>query len=1397
MEVADSSSTTSSYASHPHHPSSRSSSPAGSDITEVPSDLSPSSSFRTSGSASVPRTIASDIEHIKTLIARADSVSPDSSSITAQVFRSRSGSTGSIISQQRIFHELDLLKRRVRYERPGIERRASQMDPETESESEDAIDEREEELEGLRAQLVHERRQNEELLASAEERIDGLMVEKEGLLHEVQAHAEYVEGLQEEIQEVTEDRENQLALAQQEMEELREQMHATEASMALMQRHPADFELRADTAEVLAHRIETEVEQRMAAKDRELLEVQSQLAELEKKLYDSSAQLREKNAELSQATEHAYRMFDESDRGHENELRELREQLEQRIAALRADVEEANEARDVAHKGWADKVARMKTDWAEEIAQLKAEGERRSRALDEGWSSKTADAAQSHQAELSRVQSAHQKQLADLRADSERRAVLLSESSAALLAASAANSDQGSSAKSEEPGSGDPELRAQLDAARSDIETVRGKLASAQEKNWQQLIQFQDKHKQTIAAHAEELAALRQDHRHMLEDLETQNDALERQVNELKTLHREVLSPGQGDGPAGGNKALSFLEECTRQLQKVHEIEVRGMRNDYDTTLREREAQSVTELKNVQQALQEALEFAKAEGMVALDAAYRDYEEMKRSLEERLVAAEEAAKSLREELDKSPQDHLESLQQEHERAVRMLLRNQKSELSSIEETHQQQLSTLEASLRAQIESEYSNARPPSSSSRESSHADITALKREHKRELSRARAAAQNELHAARTDADEELEDRLREQAEAHRRQLDDLHQSLNVELTHLHVKLEEASLQRDDQLKEVELRHRSALEAAEQTSRALQARLDAEAMGRAEAERSLAGFKKSRFEEDRGVESRHSMRKSIVLLEAERDSLARMLAGSPSLSHLEEEEETSPDNTLESLGLEDEEDVTKLKQRLLTAEQERRAAQDLAEQRLVEMTRQTEFLTKELEDVMAQRNAAQAAASRGSTDISVQTEPVSLLGPEALREPKSDPAVSHAHRDALQQQQAPEISGEIVERRKSFEKYLMLAQEELSSLGSTTNGNETFFAEKTRQHASGVQAAKEKLAVTYRRKFRALKAERERMERAVGAKSAADFSREHEYLFASYGIDDPESAGGVGDSSTTLFQDLAPKLQLAVRAAEQKLVGDYQQRLTKRRSQIAIKHAEKFRALTKEFHRKTAELVGGQEGWEGHAAAAVAAAASHDPEEADVARKRVSVVDRNALAKALEAAAAAHTKPKRPISLSAPGSSTSIPRAFPFAGRRDTLTPAAAPEVPLRSPRREFFDLMSTATTPTSKTQTSYLDTSSGRSSAEPPTTYTYIPTGSTTMLAAVSRLSEPRVESRSSIRSGVSALSASGSAETGENEESASSRPSISQRSHSSQSFSRPRPRTTKHSTRSMFGL
>ncbi|KAM3416442.1 hypothetical protein BST61_g8037 [Cercospora zeina] len=244
------------------------------------------------------------------------------------------------------------------------------------------------------------------------------------------------------------------------------------------------------------------------------------------------------------------------------------------------------------------------------------------------------------------------------------------------------------------------------------------------------------------------------------------------------------------------------------------------------------------------------------------------------------------------------------------------------------------------------------------------------------------------------------------------------------------------------------------------------------------------------------------------------------------------------------------------------------------------EVARQNDFLIKELEMLLQQR-ARPGDGSRSSTNTSVQSG--AMAG-----ERKSDMASFAPIKAALLNTNSPRpitplspgvrqarADVEAAWKSRSFDDYLDNARAELSELGSVISANEALFARKIEEHVSGLQRAKDELTADYNAKAVALSKDKDTMDQIISSEQHAQFVKDRKKLVAKYGADfqDPTERSAM---LTSLNMDTA----VALRTAEQKLVDEYNQRITKRKSQIALKHAEEFQNITRDYDRRVSVLL-------------------------------------------------------------------------------------------------------------------------------------------------------------------------------------------------------------------------
>lgn len=478
-------------------------------------------------------------------------------------------------------------------------------------------------------------------------------------------------------------------------------------------------------------------------------------------------------------------------------------------------------------------------------------------------------------------------------------------------------------------------------------------------------------------------------------------------------------------------------------------------------------------------------------------------------------------------------------------------------------------------------------------SRQSGQAEVRNLKKRHQDAVAQIRSNAQkqtaallteleqshaNELQAGLEEARAAIEKARQESTEYHQGDMLRLETEQQSQLTELENRLQSE--------KEAELSQRQSAFALEIA--ALQSRLDASFTGHAEAERALAGLRQQVSQaERRTVEAKQSSDEEVTSLKKEKEDLTSQLEKvQTTLRELQSKYSTGANTPKMSST---NEELASIKLQLDSMEEERAGMRLTLQKKLdekTELSRQNDFLIKELEALLAQR-ARPGPPARNTSDALVQTE-------QLISEPKVDLAsikqIQSEKRKSLRpvtpmspgrRQAKDEV--DMAWSARSFEDYLQDAHAELSELGSVITANEQLFSRKIEEHVGELQRAKDQLALDYQAKLEKLAGDKERMEKMVTSTQVAAFARDRKDLVAQYDadFDDP------GEQAAMLSSLPVGKAR-ALRTAEQRLVQDYNKRIAKRKSQIALKHAEKFQSITQEYDRKIAELLNNRHRLEG-----------------------------------------------------------------------------------------------------------------------------------------------------------------------------------------------------------------
>nr|POE79454.1 hypothetical protein CFP56_07519 [Quercus suber] len=628
------------------------------------------------------------------------------------------------------------------------------------------------------------------------------------------------------------------------------------------------------------------------------------------------------------------------------------------------------------------------------------------------------------------------------------------------------------------------------------------------------------------------------------------------------------------------NAARELHEQGIHDMQVALEARINDLRASHDQVIADRDNEWVTEVSKIKDAHSQALSDARS----STDAGTaRMLEKLEAEHSESLRKAIESA-----QLQASSQSSISELrhQQTLEQALREAKREAGSEVDALRSSHEEALQSL------------------LKEAEEQTHAQLIDMEENHGVALNAAVAECNNSWESA-----------LQRQAVLHSEEIAHLHETLTNELGVLQAELEKAADSRQHEMNTAELQHQDSYaalneklaEAEKQASdmlykhesmgvevAALRARLDAELTAHAEAERALAKLQRQRADDDKqGMESKDALQKQLVSLQQEKDNISNQHAQvSSSLRDLRRKSQigSSPQTPRTS------DELAEAQMRIVAVESERDEANDSFQKALSEKTalaHQNEFLVKELEALMTQLAAPKHNThvnAEMQTDISLPSSPPRIPVQDPL-EPKSDVSSMQSVKGSQRGLRRPitplrrVTASENMKhwRTGSFEEYMEQAKSELSSLGNVITANEALFAQKIAEHIGDLQLAKDQLSDEYKQNLEALQMEKEQMQKDAAMRGAAEFAKERKKLVATYGValDEPSA-------QAAMLTSLPLTKAVALRTAEERLVSEFNRRIARRKSQIALKHAEEYQHLTQDYDRKIAELLQDKDRLEG-----------------------------------------------------------------------------------------------------------------------------------------------------------------------------------------------------------------
>lgn len=943
-------------------------------------------------------------------------------------------------------------------------------------------------------------------------------------------------------------------------------------------------------------------------------QLQADMASLEGEHERVRRNMREEHQSSIERTtlEHA-QVYERLAAEHEQELRDLEAKHNEEMASIRGELECTISESKGAAAGYEDAATKLHAEHTEELALLRSRHDAESQIANE--------ALEDLKGKLAEGLAQQEKLVADKESE-VRRARLEHDAVVESLKAEhegqlASLRDLGGKTEHEREQEHQAELMQARGTAKVELDKARAEhaiaLAAVEFAQRESVYQMQ-------ATHDQQLKILSEQHQKRLDDLrmtmtqrqakreddfEASKKAAAEELDRVRQEHARMLEAARSEGESMLEAKLAEAAAKTDVLTSRHDRSLSDAQHELDHIRREHEQA----LASVKRTLEGELDATKTMHQRSID-------ELKGQLQSQLDEAKVSHTREVAEHDQAWMAKMNELKEEHAKSLAELMSNSDmttaSKLKEVEQLHtdktamaiedarreaQNRAATVEAEHKAALEAAVQKARS-------SSHAEVRNLKKRHQDAMSYIRETAQttsafqlSELERThRKDVEHALE-RAKQAAEVERKELVATHQEALNESRSRALEAQQAEVMRlttEHQAQLANLEARLQTGNATQVSvrqaaydaeiAALQARLDATMTGQAEAERSLASLRQQVVNADKRIaDAKAESDEHVTALANEKDDLTSQLVQvQTSLRELQQKTSGGSSNRRAStVAIREENSSLHAQVSVLEAERSTmRSLLDKRQEEKNEVSRQNDFLVKELEMLLQQR-ARPRDGSRSSADAIVQTDAnilewkahAATFAPiQAARRnmngsrpmTPASPGVRQAREDV-----------EMAWKSRSFEDYLDNARAELSELGSVISANEALFARKINEHVGELQRAKDQLAAEYNSRVEALAKDRDTMEQLITSEQHAQFVKERKKLVAKFGA----SSDDLTERSlmlTTLPVDTA----VALRTAERKLVDDYNQRITKRKSQIALKHAQEFQTITQDYDRNVSVLL-------------------------------------------------------------------------------------------------------------------------------------------------------------------------------------------------------------------------
>lgn len=160
---------------------------------------------------------------------------------------------------------------------------------------------------------------------------------------------------------------------------------------------------------------------------------------------------------------------------------------------------------------------------------------------------------------------------------------------------------------------------------------------------------------------------------------------------------------------------------------------------------------------------------------------------------------------------------------------------------------------------------------------------------------------------------------------------------------------------------------------------------------------------------------------------------------------------------------------------------------------------------------------------------------------------------------------------------QRSGADYFAHSDSEFSDMSKVITAGELLFTQRIREHVDHLEQAREQLNHDYQQKFEAMVDEKSQREERLELQHTTELDAARSKLRASY--TQPVDTG-IKKMVPVPHEGHVDELQIE----ETRLVSEHAERLANRRSQIQRQHQSQFQALSDEYDKKIAELLGEKE---------------------------------------------------------------------------------------------------------------------------------------------------------------------------------------------------------------------